>query len=89
MGNCTSRIKKTRKGDCAADGTSSTQNKPPEDVLYASINHITAKGSRRTRAITHDDCDYATVHDPAALQPELVSECSSKDEGADDYVLMG
>ncbi|XP_034417235.1 uncharacterized protein si:ch211-214p13.7 [Cyclopterus lumpus] len=89
MGNCTSRIKKSRKGDCAEDGNSSTENKPPEDVLYASINHVTAKVSRRTATPTDDDCDYATVHVPAALQPELVSECSSKDEGADDYVLMG
>lgn len=41
------------------------------------------------RAQTDDDCDYATVNVPAALQPEPDSECSSKDECADDYVLMG
>lgn len=62
---------------------------PAEDVLYASINHSTAKASRRTTSPADDQCDYATVHLPEALQPELVSECSSKDEGADDYVLMG
>ncbi|XP_075963192.1 uncharacterized protein LOC142966751 [Anarhichas minor] len=89
MGNCTSRIKKNRKGDYAADGKSSTHNKPHEDVTYASIDHSTAKGSSRTRATNDDDCDYAIVHVPAARQPERVSECSSKDEGADDYVLMG
>ncbi|XP_056293888.1 uncharacterized protein si:ch211-214p13.7 isoform X2 [Pseudoliparis swirei] len=89
MGNCTSRSKKSRKGDCATDGNSSTQTQPAEDVLYASINHSTAKASRRTTSPADDQCDYATVHLPEALQPELVSECSSKDEGADDYVLMG
>ena len=61
---------------------------PNEDVTYASIDHSTSKGLGRTRATTDDDCDYATVV-PAALQPEPVSDCSSKDECADDYVLMG
>ncbi|KAM6955319.1 uncharacterized protein PEZ65_001941 [Lycodopsis pacificus] len=84
MGNCTSRIRKNQK----ADGHSSTHSKPHEDVTYASIDHSTAKGLHRTRD-TDDDCDYATVHVPAAQQPDRVSECSSKDEGADDYVLMG
>lgn len=60
---------------------------PKEDVTYASIDHGNAKKSRRARATTDDDCDYATVNIPAALQPE--SETSSKDECEDDYVLMG
>lgn len=60
---------------------------PEEDVTYASIDHSTAKGSKRTRATTDEDCDYTTVNVPAALQPE--SECSSRDECEDDYVLMG
>ncbi|KAK5861125.1 hypothetical protein PBY51_022544 [Eleginops maclovinus] len=86
MGNCTSG-KKKRKGDSAAEN--STDSKPKEDVLYASIDHNTAKGPSRARAITDDDCDYATVFVPAPPQPECVSQCSSKDECADDYVLMG
>ncbi|XP_041807456.1 uncharacterized protein si:ch211-214p13.7 [Chelmon rostratus] len=87
MGNCTAGITKKRKGDSAPDDKSNTDNKPKEDVTYASIDHSTAKKSRRTRATTDDDCDYATVNIPAALQPE--SETSSKDEREDDYVLMG
>ncbi|GAA6236204.1 uncharacterized protein si:ch211-214p13.7 [Lates japonicus] len=88
MGNCASGTKKKRKGDSATDDRS-TDTKPAEDVTYASIDHSTAKGSRTARAQTDDDCDYATVNVPAALQPEPDSECSSKDECADDYVLMG
>lgn len=60
-----------------------------EDITYASINHNTAKGSRRTRVISEDDCDYATVNIPETVPTEAVSECSSKEECADDYVLMG
>ncbi|XP_070694714.1 uncharacterized protein [Pempheris klunzingeri] len=86
MGNCTSGIKKKRKGDSVPRDKSSTDNKPNEDVTYASIDHNTVKGSRRTRNSTIDNCDYATVNVPAALHPE--SECSSKDECEDDYVLM-
>ncbi|KAA8588042.1 hypothetical protein FQN60_001236 [Etheostoma spectabile] len=89
MGNCTSGIKKKRKGNSATDGKINTDNKSNEEVTYASIDHSSARGSSRTRATTDDDCDYATVHVPAGLQPETVSECSSKDECADDYVLMG
>ncbi|CAK6953923.1 uncharacterized protein si:ch211-214p13.7 [Scomber scombrus] len=88
MGNCTSGIKKKRKGD-SADDKSNTNNKPNEDVTYASIDHSSAQGSRRVRSTTDNECDYATVYIPAALQPETVSQCSSKDGGADDYVLMG
>ncbi|KAL3056389.1 uncharacterized protein si:ch211-214p13.7 [Trematomus bernacchii] len=88
MGNCTSG-KKKRKGDTAADGRNSTDSKPKEEVLYASIDHTTAKGPSRTRATADDDCDYATVFVPPPPQPERVSQCSSKDECADDYVLMG
>lgn len=62
---------------------------PNEDVTYASIDHGPGKGSRTTRATTDDDCDYATVNVPAALQPKTESECSSKEECDDDYVLMG
>ncbi|XP_054471022.1 uncharacterized protein si:ch211-214p13.7 isoform X2 [Anoplopoma fimbria] len=89
MGNCTPRMKKKRRGEYATDENSSTHTKPNEDVTYASIDHGTAKGSSRIRDTADDDCDYATVHVPEALQPEPQSECSSKDEGADDYVLMG
>ncbi|XP_049450972.1 uncharacterized protein si:ch211-214p13.7 isoform X1 [Epinephelus fuscoguttatus] len=90
MGNCTSRTKKKGKGDFTPGGKSNTNNKPNEDVTYASIDHSTAKGSPRARATTDDDCDYATVNLPAAaLQPETVSRCSSTEENTDDYVLMG
>ncbi|XP_042371867.1 uncharacterized protein si:ch211-214p13.7 [Plectropomus leopardus] len=89
MGNCTSGPMKRRKENSSTDGKRSTENKPNEDVTYASIDLSTAKGSTRARATTDDDCDYATVNVPAAIQPETVSECSSKDECADDYVLMG
>lgn len=88
MGNCTSGIKKKTKGNFARDGKGSTNNTPTEDVTYACIDHSTSKGLR-TATITDDNCDYATVHVPAAPQPETVSQSSSKDEGADDYVLMG
>ncbi|XP_037646313.1 uncharacterized protein si:ch211-214p13.7 isoform X2 [Sebastes umbrosus] len=88
MGNCTSGIKKKRKGDPEPHGKCSTDNKPSEDVTYASIDHSSTKGSSRTKPTTEDDCDYAIVYVPAALQPETVS-VSSKDECADDYVLMG
>nr|XP_046260806.1 uncharacterized protein si:ch211-214p13.7 [Scatophagus argus] len=123
MGNCTSGKRKKLEGNSGPDVKSSTDKKPKEDVTYASIDHGTAQGSRRTRATTDDDCDYATVKVPAddcdyatvkipaddcgyatvkvpaddcgyatvkvpaALRPE--SECSSKDECEDDYVLMG
>lgn len=75
--------------DTAADGRNSTDSKPKEEVLYASIDHTTAKGPSRTIATADDDCDYATVFVPAPPQPDRVSQCSSKDECADDYVLMG
>ncbi|XP_035532707.1 uncharacterized protein si:ch211-214p13.7 [Morone saxatilis] len=87
MGNCTSGIKMKRKGGSSPDDNSSADNKPKEDVTYASIDHNSAKGSRRTRATPDDDCDYATVNVTAALQPQ--SESSSKEECDDDYVLMG
>lgn len=83
MGNCCSRQKKDEKVDTSND------NKANEDVTYASINHTNVQGSRRTKATIDNDCDYAIVNIPAALQPEAVSECSSKDECTDDYVLMG
>ncbi len=59
---------------------------PGEDVTYASIDHSSVRRSGRARASADDECDYATVQVPAALQPE--SEASSKDEREDDYVLM-
>lgn len=62
---------------------------PNEDVTYATIDHSGAQGSGRARSITDNECDYATVYVPAALQPETVSQGSSKDDCADDYVLMG
>lgn len=64
---------------------------PNEEVTYASIDHITAKASktnhpRPTKVMADDDdCDYAIVHIPAAPS----DSDSSKDECADDYVLMG
>ncbi|XP_069010127.1 uncharacterized protein [Embiotoca jacksoni] len=88
MGNCTAGQKKKRKENSAPDDKS-TDNKPNEEVTYAAINHTTLNTSRRTRANTDDDCDYATVNVPAPLQLEPESECSSKEECADDYVLMG
>lgn len=59
---------------------------PNEDVTYASINHETMQGQRRI--IANTDCDYATVGLPQNLVPETVSNCSSKEECTDDYVLM-
>lgn len=56
--------------------------------MYASINHINVKGTRAT-ASTDDDCDYATVNIPSQVPPDAESEGSSKEECADDYVLMG
>lgn len=53
--------------------------------MYASIDHNIVKGSRAARDTSDDDCDYATVNVPATLE----SECSSKDESAEDYVPMG
>ncbi|XP_034549088.1 uncharacterized protein si:ch211-214p13.7 [Notolabrus celidotus] len=87
MGSCTSRIKKKNKGDSTDD--TNTNTKVDEDVTYASIDHGTAKGSRRTRATTVDDCDYATVYVPPALLPRPESDSSSKGECEDDYVPMG
>lgn len=82
MGNCTSGIKKKTTGKSASD-----DNKPSDDVMYASIDHSNTKASK-PRAACDDDCDYAIVNVPAALQPEYESDCSSKEETADDYVLM-
>ncbi|XP_036964535.1 uncharacterized protein si:ch211-214p13.7 [Acanthopagrus latus] len=87
MGNCTSRIKKKSEGNSVPDDKRGTDSKPSEDVTYASIDHTSVNSSRRPRPTTDDDCDYATVNVPAALQRE--SECSSKEECEDDYVLMG
>ncbi|KAM6978342.1 uncharacterized protein LKV04_013736 [Tautogolabrus adspersus] len=89
MGNCTSGTKKKRKGDSTTNDKNSTNTTPNEDVTYASIDHSTAKSSRQTRASTVDDCDYATVYMPAALQPQHESEGSIKGDCEDDYVLMG
>ncbi|XP_062259178.1 uncharacterized protein si:ch211-214p13.7 [Platichthys flesus] len=82
MGNCTSGTKKKRKDESARN------DKPAEDVTYASIDHSTAKGPRTSRAVS-DDCEYATVQVPARLQPEPECGSSSKEECGDDYVLMG
>lgn len=60
---------------------------PREDVTYASIDHSIVKGSRGATAATDNDCDYAIVTIPAALQPQ--SQSLSKDECEDDYILMG
>ncbi|KAG7215811.1 hypothetical protein INR49_021934 [Caranx melampygus] len=88
MGNCTSGIRKKTKGNSAADDKGRA-DKPTEDVTYASIDHSTAKGFRANTVQPDNDCDYAIVNVPAALQMEHESDCSSKDECADDYVLMG
>lgn len=85
MGSCTSGLKNKKKD--APDDKNSTDNKPKEDVTYASIDHSSVRASRRTRVSLNDDCDYATVNIPAALRHE--SDCSSKEEREDDYVLMG
>ncbi|XP_038163943.1 uncharacterized protein si:ch211-214p13.7 [Cyprinodon tularosa] len=91
MGNCTSGLKIKKKGHGAStDG--SNENKPSEDVTYASINHPTGHGSRQENATNvyqdDNDCDYATVKIPEGIPADSHSE-SSKDECADDYVLMG
>ncbi|KAM4559110.1 uncharacterized protein PAE49_013625 [Odontesthes bonariensis] len=88
MGNCASGQKKKRKGD-SASADKSKDNKPNEDVTYASINHTNVLQSRRAITTSDNDCDYATVNVPAALLAEVESESSSKEECADDYVLMG
>ncbi|XP_060909430.1 uncharacterized protein si:ch211-214p13.7 [Labrus mixtus] len=89
MGNCTSGNKKKRKGDSTTKHKNNMNTKPNEDVTYASIDHSTANPSRTTRAAFVDDCDYATVYVPAALQPQHESEGSIKGDCEDDYVLMG
>nr|XP_043904484.1 uncharacterized protein si:ch211-214p13.7 [Solea senegalensis] len=91
MGNCTSNAmrKKKRKGDSASRDKTSKDNEPAEDVMYASIDHRTIQDSKTTKTVSYDDSDYAIVNVPAKLQPEPESECSSKDECTDDYVLMG
>lgn len=53
------------------------------------IDHSAAKESRRTKSTTDDNTDYATVIVSAEPEREPVSESSSKEECADDYVLMG
>lgn len=88
MGNCSSGLKKKKKEN-SADGNN--ENKPNEDVTYASINH--PSGPSRKDQPTNDyegdnDCDYATVKIPERLQVDSHSN-SSKEECADDYVLMG
>ncbi|RVE57862.1 hypothetical protein OJAV_G00203580 [Oryzias javanicus] len=85
MGNCTSRAKKKRK-EASTRSHKSYDGKPSEDVTYASINHENTQGQRRF--IANTDCDYATVGLPQNLVPETVSNCSSKEECTDDYVLM-
>ncbi|XP_078795777.1 uncharacterized protein LOC144988761 [Oryzias latipes] len=86
MGNClTSRAKKKRKG-ASTRSHKSIDGKPNEDVTYASINHENMQAQRRF--IENDNCDYATVGPPQNLVPETVSNCSSKEECTDDYVLM-
>jgi len=62
---------------------------PNEDVTYASINHTNVRESRRAMTTSNNDCDYATVNVPAELLAEAESDTSSKEECADDYVLMG
>ncbi|XP_054602820.1 uncharacterized protein [Nothobranchius furzeri] len=85
MGNCTSRQQKKRqKGNSAA---ANDDQEPNEDVMYASISHSNSKGPR-PQAMADNDCDYATVHIPANIQADAKSNSSSKDECADDYVLM-
>ncbi|TKS67058.1 hypothetical protein D9C73_001586 [Collichthys lucidus] len=85
MGNCTSGIKKKKKGDSAPCENNSEDNKP-EDVTYASIDHSNMKGSRKVRTTMEDDCDYTVITLPAR-QPE--PDPTSKDDCEDDYVLMG
>ncbi|KAM9710881.1 uncharacterized protein ACNS7B_024657 [Menidia menidia] len=87
MGNCISWIRKSNKGESASTG-SNNNNKPNEDVTYASINHPNVQEVRRAQTTMDNECAYATVNIPAGLQPEEESECSSKEECADDYVLM-
>ncbi|XP_061580415.1 uncharacterized protein si:ch211-214p13.7 [Cololabis saira] len=89
MGSCTSGLKKRRKGDSAPAEEVQNQ-KPGEDVTYASINHSSGPALRRPQAATDDDndCDYTLVKMPARNETDAQSE-SSKEECADDYVLMG
>ncbi|XP_056145460.1 uncharacterized protein si:ch211-214p13.7 [Lampris incognitus] len=99
MGNCTARKtgKKTKaQGDGGGGDTCDTNagkevTPAREDVMYATINHNHAKnlGGSKT-SVTDSQCDYATVKLPPDLEPghELESE-TSREECADDYVLMG
>ncbi|XP_054602819.1 uncharacterized protein [Nothobranchius furzeri] len=76
--------------ETAPPGNSAAANddqEPNEDVMYASISHSNSKGPR-PQAMADNDCDYATVHIPANIQADAKSNSSSKDECADDYVLM-
>ncbi|XP_043986903.1 uncharacterized protein si:ch211-214p13.7 [Gambusia affinis] len=93
MGNCTSGQKKKKKGNSTDGNTDgSNENKPNDDVTYASINHPTGQGLRPEKATNEyeddNDCDYATVKIPEEVQVDAHSE-SSKEECTDDYVLMG
>ncbi|XP_035995083.1 uncharacterized protein si:ch211-214p13.7 [Fundulus heteroclitus] len=77
MGNCTSGLKKKKKGNITpTDG--SNENKPNEDVTYASINHPTAQGSRQDKVANEpkvdNDCDYATVKIPEV--PQIDNDCA-------------
>ncbi|PWA31501.1 hypothetical protein CCH79_00002670, partial [Gambusia affinis] len=65
MGNCTSGQKKKKKGNSTDGNTDgSNENKPNDDVTYASINHPTGQGLRPEKATNEyeddNDCDYAT-----------------------------
>ncbi|KAM9850754.1 uncharacterized protein ACBR49_006104 [Aulostomus maculatus] len=82
MGNCTSRLRGEKE-----DNKRSADDKAKEEVMYASIDHINTKGSRRTKLPSDDNCDYSVVV-VGTPWPRRGSDASSKDDCTDDYVLM-
>ncbi|XP_076015237.1 uncharacterized protein LOC143007684 [Genypterus blacodes] len=90
MGNCISGGMDIVRGRQQHSNTN-TAKKPTEDVTYASIDHSNTKASVATRAPSEDDCEYSLVKPTCelGLHPQSESPSHSKEDCADDYVLMG
>ncbi|XP_063069013.1 uncharacterized protein si:ch211-214p13.7 [Engraulis encrasicolus] len=73
--------------DTANGDSPTTEAQPTEDVLYATIDHGNSSCKRgkneAARAVEVDDCDYAIVRIPTKGMVKI------KEDGSDDYVLMG
>ncbi|XP_048871828.1 uncharacterized protein si:ch211-214p13.7 [Brienomyrus brachyistius] len=85
MGCCLCR--RTKKGtedaDDGDDGANKENGEDKEEVLYATIDHGTSKGTEKP-LVMEDSCDYVMVNIPSmpAHQP-----CEAEDV-TDEYVLM-